>query len=53
MVGITFVSNQIGWLLGDYTHLMNRDGQNMQINMPKYAHKHAEEIAKYATKYAL
>ncbi len=33
--------------------VINRDGQNMQINMPKYAHKYAEEIAKYATKYAL
>jgi hypothetical protein len=29
-----------------------RDGQNMQINMPKYAHKYAEKIGKYATKYA-
>jgi hypothetical protein len=30
-----------------------RDGQIMQINMPKYAHKNAEKVAKYATKYAL
>jgi hypothetical protein len=33
--------------------VINRDGQNMQINMTKYAHKNAEKMAKYATKYAL
>jgi hypothetical protein len=33
--------------------LINRNGQNMQINMPKYAQKNAEKMAKYATKYAI
>ncbi len=37
---------------GCRTLVIDRDGQNMQNNMPKYAHKNAEKLAKYATKYA-
>ena len=32
--------------------VMNRDGQNMQNNRPKYAHIYATKMAKYARKYA-